>query len=93
MRKIVLLFSQYIGVGPERKTPMLEISQHNQITSVVIRATTHSISVDKQKTISYFLLFLEIRESRKNTKTSTKLMISEVTNSINIRISIQLQRK
>jgi len=48
-----LLLSQYMGVGSERVTPILESKQRIQTISVVVDAITqYSASVDEQDTIS-----------------------------------------
>lgn len=60
------LLSQYIGMDPKRETPMLESSQPNQTTSVVVEDMTwYSTSVEEWETMSCFLLFQEIRVSLK----------------------------
>jgi len=92
---IKLWLSQYIGVRWESKTPIFASNQRNQPISLVIDVITwYFVSVKDWKIIDYFLLFQEIRESLiKNTKTSNKLMIYEITSMISIIIYTQLQGK
>lgn len=61
---MTLLLSQYMGVGLERETHMLESSQHNQTNFVMVEVMTrYSTSVKEQKTMSCLLLFQVISES------------------------------
>jgi len=90
---IELWLSQYIWVRWESETLIFASNQRNQTISLVIDVITwYSVSVEDWKIIDCFLLFQEIRESlKKNTKTSNKLRICEITFMISIIIYTQLQ--
>jgi hypothetical protein len=80
-----LWLSHYIRVGWERETLISASNQHNQTIYLVVDAITqYSASVEDWEIIDRFLLFQEIRESPRDTKTSNRLAICGITIMISI---------
>ena len=80
-----LWLSLFIRVGWERETLISASNQHNQTIYLVVDAITqYSASVEDWEIIDRFLLFQEIRESPRDTKTSNRLVICGITVMISI---------